>query len=74
MSYQSEKSPFEVFGIAFLLALSISFMTIFNAAVVDGGTTVVDIAAYGEMVPELLVLNLVVWPVITVGLYHWHHR
>jgi len=66
------KSWFEVFAVAFLLALSIVFMTVFNNAVIGGGSTVVDIAAYGEMVPELLLLHLVVWPVITVGLYKWH--
>jgi len=74
MSRSSEKSAFEIFGIALLLALSIVLMTIFNNAVIGGGQTVVDISQYGEMVPELLILNLIVWPVITLGLYEWHHR
>jgi len=68
------KSTIEVLAIALLLALSIVFMTVFNNAVIGGGSTVVDIAAYGEMLPELLVLHLVVWPIITVGLYEWHRR
>ncbi len=49
-------------------------MTVFNNAVIGGGTTVVDIARYGELLPELLLLHLVVWPVITAGLYEWHQR
>jgi len=68
------KSWFEVFAVALLLGLSIVFMTVFNNAVISGGTTVVDITQYGEMIPELLVLHLIVWPVITVGLYQWHQR
>jgi len=71
---QMIKSRLEVFAVAFLLALSIVLMTVFNNAVIGGGKTVVDVAQYGEMVPELLVLHLVVWPVITVGLYEWHRR
>ena len=68
------KSWLEVLSIALLLALSIVFMTVFNNAVIGGGSTMVDVAQYGEMVPELLLLHLVVWPVITVGLYEWHRR
>jgi len=68
------KTWMEVFATALLLSLSISFMTVFNNAVIGGGSTVVDIARYGEMIPELLLLHLVVWPVITVGLYQWHCR
>jgi len=68
------KNWIEVFALAFLLALSIVLMTVFNNAVIGGGSTVVDITVYGEMVPELLVLHLIVWPVITVGLYQWHTR
>jgi len=68
------KSWLEVFAVAFLLGLSIVFMTVFNNAVIGGGSTVVDIAQYGEQVPELLLLHLVVWPVITAGLYEWHQR
>lgn len=49
-------------------------MTVFNNAVIGGGETVVNVAQYGEMVPELLLLHLLVWPVITVGLYEWHRR
>jgi len=68
------KSILEVFALAFLLGLSVVLMTVFNNAVIGGGQTVVDITAYGEMLPELLLLHLVVWPVITVGLYEWHRR
>ena len=68
------KSWLEVFAVAFLLGLSIVFKTVFNNAVIGGGSTVVDIAQYGEQVPELLLLHLVVWPVITAGLYEWHQR
>jgi len=68
------KSWLEVFAVALLLGLSILLMTVFNNAVIGGGKTVVDITQYGEMLPELLLLHLVVWPVITVGLYEWHRR
>jgi len=67
-----QHSLVEVLAVGWLLGLSITFMTVFNCAVVNGGTTVVDIAQYGEMIPELVVLHVVVWPVITVGLYRWH--
>ena len=70
--YRERKSLLEVFAIALLLGLSITLMTVFNAAVIDGGTTVVDIAQHGEMIPELLLLHFVVLPTIAVGLYHWH--
>ena len=66
------KPLIEVLGVSLLLGLSIAFMTIFNNAVIGGGETVVAINEYGEMVPELLLLTLVVWPLISVGLYHWH--
>jgi len=68
------KNWFEVLALAFLLALSIVLMTVFNNAVIGGGSTVVDINHYGEMIPELLLLHLVVWPIITVGLYQWYCR
>ena len=68
------KSTLEVAAVALLLALAVTFMTIFNNAVIGGGETVVAINAYGELVPELLLLTLVVWPTISVGLYHWHKR
>lgn len=67
-------SLYEVLAISYLLALSIIAMTIFNNAVINGGKTIVTIAEYGEMVPELLLLNLIIWPTISVGLYHWHNR
>jgi len=41
---------------------------VFNAAVVGGGSVVVEIDTYGEMIPELLVLHFVVWPTITAAL------
>ncbi len=59
---------------ALLLGLSITLMTVFNNAVIGGGETVVDVARYGEMLPELIVLHFIVWPIITVGLYLWHRR
>jgi len=69
-----KKSWFEVLAIALLLSLSITLMTVFNAAVLDGGTTVVDVVQYGEMIPELLLLHFVVLPTISVGLYQWHQN
>ncbi|WP_253739123.1 hypothetical protein [Halohasta salina] len=69
---RERKSLFEVFAIAFLLGLSIALMTVFNAAILGGGTTVVDVAQHGEMVQELLLLHFVVLPTVSVGLYHWH--
>lgn len=67
-----KKSFIEVLAIALLLGLSITLMTIFNAAVINGGTIVVDITQHGEMVTELLLLHLLVLPIISVGLYYWH--
>ncbi|AFH22132.1 hypothetical protein OSG_eHP18_00110 [environmental Halophage eHP-18] len=61
----------EVFAVAFLLALAITFMWIFNLAYVGGGTTTVGIDWYGEAEAELLLLTLVVWPTISVALYRW---
>ena len=66
------KYMIEVLAVAMLLALAISFMTVFNSAVVGGGETIVSVDHYGEMVAELIILHFVVWPVITVGLYYWH--
>lgn len=68
------KEKIEVLAIALLLALSVVFMTVFNNAILNGGTTVVDVSRFGEMIPEMLVLHLFVWPVITVGLYQWHQN
>ena len=65
------KSRVEVLAIALLLALSITLTVVFNIAVLNGGKTVVQVNKYGEMIPELLLLTLFVWPVISVGLYHW---
>ena len=65
------KSWTEVLAIALLLALSVTLTVVFNMAVLNGGTTVVNVNKYGEMVPELLFLTLFVWPVISVGLYRW---
>ena len=70
----NNKPLIEVLGVAMLLALSIVFMTVFNNAVIGGGETTVAINEYGEMVPELLILTLVVWPVISVALYVWHQE
>jgi len=63
------RDAIEVYGIAFLLALSVAFMMVFNNAVVYGGQTLVDLTLYGEMVFELLLLNLVVWPIISVAVW-----
>jgi len=62
-------SHIEVLAIALLLALSITLTVVFNIAVLNGGQTVVQVDKYGEMVPELLLLTLVVWPTISVGLH-----
>jgi len=70
----SKKPPVEVFGVAFLLAMSIMFMLIFNLAVLNGGQTLVILDKYNEMVFELLLLNFVIWPSVSVGLYVWHNR
>ncbi len=64
-----KRNTVEVFALAFLLSLSITLMTVFNNAIIAGGSTVVDLNEYGEMIPELLLLHFVIWPVITVGLY-----
>jgi len=62
-------SKFEVLAIALLLALSVTLTVVFNIAVLNGGETVVQVNKYGEMMPELLLLTLVVWPIISVGLH-----
>ena len=69
----ASKSGVEILAIALLLALSITLMTIFDNAIINGGTTTVDISQFGEMVPELLVLHFIVWPTVTLGLYEWDH-
>lgn len=58
------------YAVGFLLALSITFMSVFNNAVLNGGTTLVDLNRYGEMIPELLLLNFVIWPTISLGLFY----
>ena len=68
------KSRVEVLAIAFLLALSITLTVIFNIALLNGGQTVVKVNKHGEMIPELLLLTLFVWPVISVGIYQWHRK
>lgn len=68
------RSFVELLALAFMLSLSVLFMTVFNNAVIGGGQTVVDLTQYGEMIPELLLLHLIVWPTITLGLYQWHRR
>lgn len=75
MSHQTQKKNFiEVLSIAFMLALSITFMVIFNLAITGGGSVVVEVNNYGEMVAEMLLLNFIVLPTISVGLYYWHQR
>ena len=68
------KAWLEVLALSFLLSLAIVFTVIFNMAVLGGGKTTVYLNKYGEMIPELLLLHFVVWPVISVGLYLWHRR
>jgi len=46
-------------------------MVVFNNAVLGGGKTLVRVNKYGEMIPELLILHFIVWPVISVALYLW---
>ena len=65
------RDALEVLAVAFLLALSITFMVVFNTAVMGGGKTLVRVNKYGEMIPELLILHFIVWPVISVALYLW---
>ena len=65
------RDALEVLAVAFLLALSITFMVVFNTAVLGGGKTLVKVNKYGEMIPELLILHFIVWPVISVALYLW---
>ena len=65
------RDALEVLALSFLLALSIAFMVVFNNAVLGGGKTLVKVNKYGEMIPELLILHFIVWPVISVALYLW---
>ena len=65
------RDALEVLAVSFLLALSITFMVVFNTAVMGGGKTLVRLNKYGEMIPELLILHFIVWPVISVALYLW---
>jgi len=66
------KPLLEVAALSLLLSLSITFMVVFNIAVLNGGSTTVILTLYDEMVAELLLLNVVVWPTISAGLYHYH--
>ena len=65
------RDALQVLAVSFLLALSITFMVVFNTAVMGGGKTLVRVNKYGEMIPELLILHFIVWPVISVALYFW---
>ena len=65
------RDALEVLALSFLLALSLTFMVVFNTAVLGGGKTLVRVNKYGEMIPELLILHFIVWPVISVALYLW---
>ena len=67
----SRKHAVMVFGLAFLLALSIMLTVVFNMAVLNGGDTLVEIDQHGEMVGELLLLNFLVWPTITLALWYF---
>jgi len=57
-----------VLAVSFGLSLCIYFTVIFDTAVLGGGETTLYINDYGEMVPELLLLHLVVWPVMSVAI------
>ena len=57
-----------VLAVSFALSLSIVFTVIFNMAVLNGGKTIVYVNKYGEMIPELLLLHFVVWPIMSVAL------
>jgi len=59
---------FRVFAVSFGLSLSIVLTVIFNMAVLGGGKTTLYVNKYGEMIPELLLLHFVVWPVMSVAL------
>jgi len=61
----------QTLAVAFLLSLSITLTVIFNMAVLNGGSTQVIVNRYGEMIPELLLLHIIVWPVISVALSYW---
>ena len=65
------RDALQVLAVSFLLALSMALMIIFNTAVLGGGKTLVRVNKYGEMIPELLILHFIVWPVISVALYLW---
>jgi len=58
-------------AVAYLLSMSIVMTVIFNIAVLNDGHTLVSVNKYGEMVPELLGLQLVMWPTISVVLAYW---
>jgi len=68
------KSALEVFDVSFLLALSIVFMLVFNLAILNGGSATLYLDKYGEMMYELLILNFVVWPTISAGIYKWDSK
>ena len=70
----SRREFIQFMALHFLLALSIVLTAIFTNAVIAGGETVVKINEYGEMIPELLILFFVVWPVIGTGYYVWMNR
>ena len=57
-----------VLAVSFGVSLSIVFTLIFNMAVLNGGETLVKVNKYGEMIPELLLLHFVVWPIMSVAL------
>jgi hypothetical protein len=63
----------EVLAVSFLLAMSLTFMHIFQLAYLSDYEVTVYINKYGEAIPELLILTLIVWPVISVGLYLYVH-
>ena len=70
----SKKSLVEILAIGYLLALAIVMTIIFQIAYLQDGRAFVDINSQNEAAIEMYVLNLIVWPTITVGLYAWHKR
>jgi len=55
-------------AVSFGLSLSIVLTAVFMVAAGGGGSVTVYVNQYGEMIPELLLLMLVVWPIMSVAL------
>ena len=66
-------SLLDALAVSFLLSFSITFAIIFNMAFLNEGTTLVDINKYSEMWLEMVVFNLIGWPIISVAIAKWHN-